>query len=113
LLGERTLAFRGLAAAAGDEAAESAVAGAVGGPEDDRRGVGRRDLGADHQRQAGVFGGDVCSHHSGQAVAIGHRQRAVTQRGGLAHQLIGVRCAFEEGEVRLLFARRAILTPNN
>ena len=99
--GELKLAFLCTAAAAGDQAGQTAVGGAVGGPQDDRRGVDQCDLGADQQFQADLLRGAVCPHYAGQAVAVGDGQRRVAQLGGTLHEFVGMRSALQEREVRL------------
>ena len=93
-------AFFRAAAAERDEPRQAAVGGAVGRPEDQRRGIGRRDFRADDELHAELFGGHVGADDSGQAVSIGHRDGRVAQFGGAIYQFLRVRSAFEEGEVR-------------
>ena len=99
---ERNLAlalFRA-AASASNQTRQPSVRRPIGRPEDNRRGVDGRDLGADHELQPRLFGRHVRPNHPGQTVAIGNRQCRVTQLCSPTDQLIRMRGAFEEGEVR-------------
>jgi hypothetical protein len=42
----------------------------------------------------------VAAHHAGDAVAVGHRDPGEADLEALCHQLLRVRAAAEEGEVR-------------
>ena len=97
---EPALAFFRAAAALGDQPRQPAVGGPIGGPKHHRRGVVGRDFGADDQFQPRLLGRPMRPNHAGQAVAIGHRQGAISQLGRPANQFVGMRGPFEEGEVR-------------
>ena len=88
-----------LAAAAGDQARQAAVAGPVGRPQHDARRVDQLDLGADDQLQVQVLGRRVGPHDAGQRVAVRHRQRGQAQLGGPLGQLVGMRGPLEKREI--------------
>jgi hypothetical protein len=93
--------LRGAAAAEGEEAAEAAVGGAVGGEENDRRCVQGEDLGPDDQLEPRLLRRDMHPHGAGEGVAVGHRNRAIAQFRCPGDEFIGMRRPLQEGEVRL------------
>ncbi len=77
----------------------------VGFRSGDTLGVGRPtdegDLGAEHRRQADRPGRLGEADHAVQSVVIGERERLEPEPGGLFGELLGVRGAVEEREVRM------------
>jgi len=70
---DRAFAFRRAQPTARDQARKPPVRGAVGGEQDQRRSVERRDLGADEQVQAVLLGGQVRPDDARQRVAVRNR----------------------------------------
>ena len=44
-------------------------------------------------------GSPLCAHDAGERIAVGEAEGGKPKRLGLGHQLVGVRAAFQEGEV--------------
>jgi hypothetical protein len=89
--------------AAREQAAEFCPAGAISGiGEDVRRAV------AKHQARAGVVAklqihlalGEMRAHHAGDAIAVADPEPEEISPRGLGDQLLGMRCAPQEGEIR-------------
>jgi hypothetical protein len=97
---QQTFTLGRITSAAGEQAAQPAVASAIRSQKDDRRRVGRSDFGADQQLQPRRPRRHMRPHDSRQAVAIGDSQSAIPQLGGSLYQLIGMRGPFEKGEIR-------------
>ena len=101
---EQACALFGPALAEGQQAAEPAVGGAVGGPDQQIGEVGECQAGADDQLGCGAFTGClfpafVGADDAGEGVEIGDGDGAIAQFGGPVHQFIRMRSAAEEGEV--------------
>ena len=98
--GEVVATLFGGPAAAGDQAGEASVGGAVGGQQDQPGPVGQLQAGANDEldRLRLPLPGRVGPHHAGQGAFVGDRQRAVAEAGRLAQQLFRVRGAGEEAE---------------
>jgi hypothetical protein len=60
------------------------------------------------------LGGGMRAHHPGQAVTVGDGDGAISQRLGGDHQLVRIRCPFEEGEIAgdVEFGVRNFLRPD-
>ena len=93
-------AFGSISPAAGQQAAQPAVCGAVARQQDGPRSVGRSDFDTDQKFQSGRLGGDMRADDSGQAVAISNRQRPISQCQRRLHQLVGVRRSFQKRKIR-------------
>jgi len=97
---EFTLAFRRLATASRDQPAQAAVSSPVRGPQHDGWSVHRRDLRADNQLQSAVLGRRMRADHSRQTVLVRHRQCLVSQLRRTLYQLVRMRGALQEREIR-------------
>ena len=97
---DAVFAFGRSHAAFGDERAHAAVAFAVGREQHELRPVGEPHFGADDEREPAFFRRDVRAHHARDRAFVGDRERAVAERGGALDELLGMRCAAQEGEVR-------------
>jgi hypothetical protein len=98
--GKSAFAFGGATAAAGDQPRQAAVGGPIRRPQDYGRGIHGRDFRADDQLQSPLLCRSVGPHDPRQAVPIGHGQGVAAEFRGVLDQLLGVRGAFEEREVR-------------
>ncbi len=111
---EVAVALLGAAFAAGEQAAQAAVALHAGGVDQQRepggaglgRLVGARALGgvqhqpaADSQRDADALGRDVGADDTREGVGVGDRRGAVAEHRALRDQLVGMARALQEGEV--------------
>ena len=84
----------------GEQPRQTTVACAIGRPQNDARGVDRRHLRPDDQLDPRVFRGPMRAHDSGDAFAVGHRQRGVSQGRRRLDQFLRMGGSFEEGEIR-------------
>ena len=87
----------------GEQAREPAVAGAIGGEQDEAGPVGEAQLAADDQARPAGFGQGlqraVGAHHAGEGAFVGEGDRAVAEGCRLRDELLGVRGAALEAEV--------------
>jgi hypothetical protein len=61
--------------------------------------IGQIEPRPDDQLDGMFLGGGMRAHHPGQAVTVGDGDGAISQRLGGDHQLVRIRCPFEEGEI--------------
>jgi hypothetical protein len=106
-------ALFGAEVAGGEELAETAEGGAVGGVGEDVGGtVGKAETGANGVAEgfcafgeigvaavAEVAQGDEGFHHAGEGIAVGEAHAAEAEGDGAGDQLLAVRAAAEKGEV--------------
>ena len=86
--------------AQGQQAGEAGIGGSIGRQAQQRRAVLAVQAYADDQADAGLLGGDMGSHDAGQRVAVGDRDGTMAQVRGRLGQLLRVRGAAQEREVR-------------
>ena len=87
-------------AGVGDQGAELRVGGLVRRQQHQLRTVLELQFAADDQRQAERLGRLPGTHDAGQRARVGQCQRPVAEPGGARHQLLRVRGAALEGEIR-------------
>ena len=107
---QRISTLRAAPPAEGDELAELAVGMAVGRQQHHMDALGKVELGADDELDAGLatpfafrvagFGGDMRPHHAGHGTFIGDGDGGVTELPSPFHQFLRVRGATQEREVR-------------
>jgi hypothetical protein len=98
--GQRAAALSGARLAQGQETAETAIGGAVGGIDKQRGAVGQVEPAADNGAHAGDLGRFVRPHDAGQRMTIGDAERSDPEQGGLSEQFLDARRAAQEREVR-------------
>ena len=86
--------------AVGQERAEPRIGRFVGGPAEQRGAADKVEPAADQEAQARFLGLLMRPDDAGEAVAVGEREAGETQGLGLYHQLLGMRGAPQEAEVR-------------
>ncbi len=96
---EHALSLGGAALAAGQQAAEAAIGGAVGRQCDEARGVGEIEAGADDELETDLLGGEMGAGGAGEGIAVGDGDGGKAESLGGRHQFLGVGTAVEEGEV--------------
>jgi len=74
---QRVAAFASGAAGFADQAAQRAVARAIGGQHNDFKAIDTVELGADDQGHSMLFRGNVGAYHTRQRAFIGQRQSSV------------------------------------
>jgi hypothetical protein len=100
---EVVAALLGVAPGLGHQAREPAVAGAVGGEQDEAGAVGEPQLAAEDEARAALFWQRlqraVGAHDAGERAFVGERDRAVAVGRRLRDELLGVRGSALETEV--------------
>jgi hypothetical protein len=93
---QSAFAFRRGAPAERNQPRQSSIRFPIRRPQEHWRRVDRRDECADEQFQSGFFRRDMSAHHAGETIAIGDRERLISEGGGLSGEFFAVRRAFEE-----------------
>ena len=95
------VALLGAAIAEGEEPAEAAPGGAVGRPGDDvGRAVAEDEPGADGVAVSRLLRHGMAANDAGDRIAVGDGDAGEAEFGSARHQLLRVRAAAEEGEIR-------------
>ncbi len=97
---KRVAALRRVAPAAGDQLRQVAVARAIGDEQHDLHAVDERHLAADHERQAGFLRRKMRADDTGERAFVGDRERRIAQRLRPVNELVRMRRAAQEREVR-------------
>ena len=84
-------AFSARRFAEGEQSAQPAISGAIGGPHEQVGGVGELKSRADDELEIGLFGGLVGADDAGQGVHVGDGDGAIAQLGRAIGQLIRMR----------------------
>src|SRR5215472_19252600 len=96
---EVTFAFGCAALAEGQELRQPAIGGAVFGKGEKARAVAQIEAAADDEAEPDLFCGVMGTYDAGEAVAVGDRDRLVTERGGGHHQLVRMRGTAQKREI--------------
>jgi hypothetical protein len=83
-----------------DQLRKIAVTRAVGREQDELRRVGERELAADDERQAGVLRREMRADDTRERALVGERERGIALACGALDQLLRVRRAAQEREIR-------------
>ena len=97
---QEALSLLGAALAEGEKTAEPAVSGAGPRVSEQAWCVLQDEARAGDELDAHVLGGEMGAHHASQRVGVGDGDGLVAKRLGRGDQLLGVRAAAQEGEVR-------------
>ena len=93
-------AFSRARLAQSQQAAEGGVGGGIGGIDKDRCLIGQIETAANDQADIRLRRVHMGPHDPGQRAPVGDREGGETEDGGAGEQLLGMRSAAEEGEVR-------------
>jgi len=85
--------------AVGEQPAEIGVAGRIGSPDDDRRGVYRLQVGSDQELDSGLFGGAVSPHDAGECGPVGDGEGLVAEFGRSGDECLGMGGSLQERKV--------------
>ncbi len=96
---EMAFAFGGAALAEGQQPREPAIGGAIRGVGEQARAVAQIETAADDEADPDLFGRMMRAHDAGKAVAVGDRDRPMTERGRGQHQLVRMRGAAQKREI--------------
>ncbi len=97
---ERIAPFRAAASSGGNQGRDASVRAPVGGEQDELQIFLDPDLGTEDEAQAACLRLLVRAHRAGERALVGQGERLVAERMRARHQLLGVRCAAQEAEVR-------------
>ena len=97
---QRVAALGRAAPATGDELREVAVARTVRREQHELHAIGQRELAADDELQSAGFGRQMGADDAAERAFVGDGEGGIALRMGAFDQLLRVRCATQEGEVR-------------
>ena len=92
--------FLAAPSSSGDQGRDRAVGISIGREQDEFRSVFQTQLGAMDQLQPVLLRGHVRAHAAGERAFVGQRERRIAERRGARDELLGVRSAAQEREVR-------------